>query len=89
MSHVRRHILHLLKGKVGMLQAKKSWTDTAKQGIVGGLGYTQSGLEYVKNKVGGPTGPTGTGNTGTGNTGSSYSTGQPTTGTTTNPNQRY
>ncbi|KAL0046637.1 hypothetical protein WJX82_005853 [Trebouxia sp. C0006] len=67
-------------------QAKKSWTDTAKQGIVGGLGYTQSGLEYVKNKVGGPTGSTGTGNTGTG---SSYSTGQPTTGTTTNPNQRY
>ena len=89
MSLVRRHILHLLKGKVGMLQAKKSWTDTAKQGIVGGLGYTQSGLEYVKNKVGGPTGSTGTGNTGTGNTGSSYSTGQPTTGTTTNPNQRY
>ncbi|DBA69961.1 TPA: hypothetical protein ACH3X2_012452 [Trebouxia sp. C0005] len=65
-------------------QAKKSWTDTAKQGIVGGLGYTQSGLEYVKNKVAGPTG-----SSGTGNTGSSYSTGQPTSGTTTNPNQRY
>ena len=77
-------MLSWLKGKVGMLQAKKSWTDTAKQGIVGGLGYTQSGLEYVKNKVGGPTG-----SSGTGNTGSSYSTGQPTTGTTTNPNQRY
>ena len=67
-----------------MLQANKSWTDTAKQGIVGGLGYTQSGLEYVKNKVAGPTG-----SSGTGNTGSSYSTGQPTSGTTTNPNQRY
>lgn len=67
-------------------QAKKSWTDTAKQGIVGGLGYTQSGLEYVKNKVAGPIAATGSN---TGATGSSYSTGQSTGGTATNPNQKY
>ena len=79
---------HVLLGpeQNALLQAKKSWTDTAKQGIVGGLGYTQSGLEYVKNKVGGPTGTTGSH---TGATGSSYSTGQTTTGTATNPNQKY
>ena len=82
------------------MQAKKSWTESAKQGIASGLTYTQQGLEVVKNKVGGPNSTTGT-------TGSSYSTGHSSTGTTgigmsgtghnagtgynagTNPNQKY
>lgn len=37
-------------------QAKKSWTESAKQGLATGLTYTQQGLEVVKNKVGGPSG---------------------------------
>ena len=53
------------------VQAKKSWTESAKQGLASGLTYTQQGLEVVKNKVGGPAG--------TGAT--SYSTGHTGTGT--------
>lgn len=58
------------------MQAKKSWTESAKQGLASGLTYTQQGLEVVKNKVGGPTSTSGPGTTG-----STYSTGHPTTGT--------
>ena len=56
------------------IQAKKSWTESAKQGLASGLTYTQQGLEVVKNKVGGPPGTEGTG-------GTSYSTGHTATGT--------
>lgn len=58
------------------MQGKKSWTESAKQGLATGLTYTQQGLEVVKNKVGGPATP---GTTGTG--GTSYSTGPSTSST--------
>lgn len=54
------------------MQTKKSWTESAKQGLASGLTYTQQGLEVVKNKVGSPapgTAGTGGGSTGHSNTG--------------------
>lgn len=64
--------------------AKMSWTDSAKSWTASGLTYTQQGLEVVKNKVGGPTG-----SSGTGGTGSSYTAGTAASGTNADPNRRY
>lgn len=49
-----------------LLQAGQSWTDKARQGVVSSLNYTQQGLEWTKNKVGGPSGTTAASGTSTG-----------------------
>ncbi|KAL3145156.1 hypothetical protein ABBQ38_001757 [Trebouxia sp. C0009 RCD-2024] len=70
-GHMHRSGDPSLQSAAGGPQAKKSWTESAKQGLATGLTYTQQGLEVVKNKVGGPPGDTPgmTGTTGTNNTG--------------------